>query len=357
MGTPKPGRRVRWMVGFLMAAGALTVWFASRGLGLKPPPKSATAQSSATDRSVPTAVIAPGNATSQDPGRQRPISLSRRWGSSDEALGRLRPAQGNPEAPMSFAVSRDGNLVVLDQVNSRLVRIDRNGRTVATTELSERAPQDVALGPRGETAILDRLGDQTVTIRDPAGKLLGRLPLRGTGVTEPGLVTGVFIDGEDIYVERRHGPLVLLGDLTGRAAVERTEIPGRPTQDGTLFVSAGIVDEQGGRMFVSAIDRRLGEHRFTREIRTGSPLRSIALLDSDRHGTIYVGVVLESAQGDWQRVYCLEEQHGEPRGQIEVPASSMPEETLRDMAVIDDGGVVVVERTEEGIRYVEHHCT
>jgi hypothetical protein len=257
---------------------------------------------------------------------------------------------------MSFAVTKDGNLAVVDQVNGRLVLIDRNGRTTATQELTERAPQDVALGPRGETAILDRLGDQAVTIRDASGKVRGRLPLRGSGVNEPGLVTGVFVDGEDVYVERRHGPLVLVGDLNGNAAPDRTEIPGRPTRDGTLFVSAGIVDQAAGRLFVSAIDRRLREHRFTREIRTGSPLRSIALLDSDRHGTIYVGVVLESGAGDWQRVYCMGPLHGEPLGQVEMPANSMPEETVRDMAVMDDGGIVVAERTEQGIRYLEHHC-
>jgi len=36
-----------------------------------------------------------------------------------------------------------------------------------------------------------------------------------------------------------------------------------------------------------AIDRSLGAHRFTREIRTGAPLAFISLLDSDRSGTIY----------------------------------------------------------------------
>jgi hypothetical protein len=313
-------------------------------------------ETSTIDQQVPSAVAGIGDAAESPLQPDGPVSVLRLWGSGEEALGRKRPAQGNPEAPMSFAVTREGNLVVLDQVNGRLVRIDRKGRTTATHALTERAPQDVALGARGETAILDRLGDQAVTLRGPSGNLIGRLPLRGDGVTEPGLVTGVFVDGEDVYVERRHGPLVLVGDLSGNVAPNRTEIPGRPTRDGTLFVSAGIVDQAAGRMFVSAIDRRLGEHRFTREIRTGSPLQSIALLDSDRRGMIYVGVVLGSSAGDWQRVYCMEPLQGEPRGAIEIPVSSMPEETMRDMAVMDDGGVVVAERAEQGIRYLEHHC-
>ena len=257
---------------------------------------------------------------------------------------------------MSFAVAPDGSLTVLDQVNTRLVRIARNGRTVAISPLTERAPQDVALGTSGETAVLDRVGDQTVTIRTPSGNVVGKLPLRRPGIPEPGQVSGVFIDQKKIYAERRHGPLVLLGDLDGKVAPERSEIPGRPTRDGTLFVSAGIVDHKAGRMFVSAIDRKLGEHRFTREIRTQAPLRSIVLLDSDRRGTIYAGVALEAEQRDWHRVYCMEPQHGDPLGEFEVGVTPMPEETLRDMAVMADGGVVVAERSELGVRYVEHHC-
>ena len=345
----------RWIAAGVLLACALLAWYAREQAGLERAPTLAPAPTPQTDAA--SRAFAPTvKGGSRNTGPDAPLAIARPWGSDDQSLGRSRPQEGNPEAPMSFAVAPDGNLVVLDQVNARVVRIDRTGRTVATMELTERVPQDIALAPGGETAILDRLGDQTVTLRDPRGNVIGRLPLRGQGVPEPGQVTGVFIDKKDVYVERRHGPLVLVGDLEGHPARERTEVPGRPTRDGALFVSAGIVDRRAGRMFVSAFDRRLGQHRFTREITTGAPLRTIALLDSDRRGTIYAGVGLETGQGDWQRVYCMAPQHGEPQGQMEIPGTSMPEETLRDMAVLDDGGVLVTERTEQGIRYLEHHC-
>jgi hypothetical protein len=339
----------------VLLAGAFVAWYAKEKAGTEHALKLPAARTPQID-AAPRAFGPTADGGVQNKGSDAPLAIARPWGSDDQSLGRSRPKEGNPEAPMSFAIAQDGNLVVLDQVNARVVRIDRTGRTVATMELAERVPQDIALGPGGETAILDRLGEQTVTLRDARGNVMGRLPLRGQGVPEPGQVTGVFIDKKDVYVERRHGPLVLLGDLDGRAARERTEVPGRPTRDGALFVSAGIVDRRAGRMFVSAFDRRLAQHRFTREITTGAPIVSIALLDSDRRGTIYAGVVLQTAAGDWQRVYCMEPQHGEPKGQMEMPGTSMPEETLRDMAVMDDGGVVVTERTEQGIRYLEHHC-
>jgi hypothetical protein len=349
---PRPRR---WIAAGVLAASALLAWYAREKAGPERAPTLAPASVPHTD-AAPRAFVSTGEGGSPSEKPDAPLVVSRPWGSDDASLGRSRPQEGNPEAPMSFAMTKDGNLVVLDQVNARVVRIDRTGRTVATMELSERVPQDIALGPGGETAILDRLGDQVVTLRRPGGNVIGSLPLRGQGVPEPGQVTGVFIDKRDVYVERRHGPLVLVGDLDGHPARERTEVPGRPTRDGELFVSAGIVDRRAGRMFVSAFDRKLGQHRFTREITTGAPLLAISLLDSDRRGTIYAGVRLEQGKGDWQRVYCMAPQHGEPQGQMEMPGSSMPEETLRDMAVLDAGGVVVTERTEQGIRYVEHHC-
>ena len=339
----------------LLGAIALIVWFAAHRSADDFPP-TAPSGSSTTGGPPPASAAPMPHATAETRTPDERLTVARRWGSADDALGRVRPAEGNPEAPMSFAATPDGNLVVLDQVNGRVVRIARNGRTMGTIPLTERVAQDIAVAADGALAILDRVGDESVTVRAPSGSVIGRLPLRGVGVPEPGQVTGVFIDKNDVYVERRHGPLVLVGYLDGKAAGERTEIPGRPTRDGTLFVSAGIVDRREGRLFVSAIDRRSREHRFTREIRTGAPVRAIALLDSDRHGIIYVGVVLEDGQADWHRVYCMSPRHGEPQGQFEAVMSDMPEETLRDMTVLPDGGVVVAERTEQGVRYLERHC-
>ena len=357
MGTDARLRSKFWMAVGLLVASAFVAWLvADKSTSPPRPVQPVPAASSPKQGSRPTAFTAIADAAPAKYELDEPLVISRRWGSDDDSLGRTRPAEGNPEAPMSFAVAADGSLTVLDQVNARLVRIARNGRTIAKSQVTERAPQDVALGPHGETAVLDRVGDQTVTIRSPSGNVVGKLPLRGPGVPEPGQISGVFIDQKNVYVERRHGPLVFLGDLDGKVAPERSEIPGRPTRDGTLFVSAGIVDRQAGRMFVSAIDRKLGEHRFTREIRTQAPLLSIVLLDSDRRGTIYAGVALEAEQRDWHRVYCMEPQHGGPLGEFEVGVTPMPEETLRDMAVMDDGGVIVAERSDQGVRYAEHRC-
>ena len=40
------------------------------------------------------------------------------WGNGQGRLGRIRPDEANPEAPMSLAQANDGTVVVLDQVNN-----------------------------------------------------------------------------------------------------------------------------------------------------------------------------------------------------------------------------------------------
>jgi outer membrane protein assembly factor BamB len=248
-------------------------------------------------------------------------------------------------------------MYVLDQVNDRVTRRGPDGRVEATIPIQLGGAQDVAVADDGSLVVLDRLGDKKLVIYDEAGRPRGELPLGGdAGSGDPGLLTGVFVDGKDVWVEREHGTLVRVGDTSG-APAEPKEAPGRPSRDGALWLSAGIVDAAAGRAFVSAIDRASGDHRFTRELRQKAELRAIVLLDSDRAGTIYFGVEVHvPPEREVVVVTCLEPLHGQPVGSIVLPANTLPEETFRDLAVLDAGGVVYALRSEAGVTYEVHEC-
>lgn len=113
------------------------------------------------------------------------------YGSRPGELGRNRPEEGNPEGPSSLAFAGH-DLVVLDQVNERGVRYDTRGNVVGTFDAPSTA-QEIAIGPDGTMALLDRLGNKNVTLTDPSGKKIGELPLTG----DTGLYTGVVFDGKD----------------------------------------------------------------------------------------------------------------------------------------------------------------
>jgi hypothetical protein len=300
-----------------------------------------------------------GNApTSVHPSASTGVVFFSPWGGSKmNQVGRDRPEEGNPEGPMSLAADRSGRVLVLDQVNGRVVRYGASGQPESAVKIDLLAAQDVVAAPDGSMAVLDRLAGKKVALYDAAGKPRGELPLTGPSLEEPGLVTGIFVDGDQVYAEKEHGPLVLLGDTSGRPANPRTELPGRPSRDGKSFLTAGITDGPTGRIYVSAMDRATREHRFTRELRLGAPLRYLLLLDSDAKGTIYVAAQVEGEE-DLERIllHCLEPARGAPAGSAELPASVLPEESFRDLTVPEEGGVLYAHRTAEGVSYERYAC-
>ncbi len=280
------------------------------------------------------------------------------WGGSQkDQLGRERPQEANPVGPMSLALDGKGNIHVLDQVNHRVVHRNPDGSVAGTSDIALRNPQDIAVGRDGTTAVLDRLGDKAIALYDPSGGIRGQLPLEGEGVEDTGNVTGVFVDGNDVYVEREHGPLVKIGDTNGTPADKRDEIPGRPSRDGLSYINAGIIDGGHGRAYVSSIDRATNEHRFTRELRFKSELRSILLLDTDKTGVIYFAVSLfEEPSTEWVVLQCLDPLKGIPIGSATLPANTLPEETFRDFSVLDGGGVLYAVRSDDGVSYKRYDC-
>lgn len=286
------------------------------------------------------------------------VVFSSPWGGETlDQVGRLRPSEANPEGPMSFAVDGKGRVYVLDQVNGRVVRRGADGKPEAAFNIEPQAAQDLAVAEDGSAAVLDRFSSKSVTLYDEKGAKVGELPLAIDEIEEPGLVTGVFVDGNDVYVEKEHGPLIKLGDKSGAPAAEPVELPGRPSRDGLSFLKAGLIDAPLGRVFVSSVERATMQHRFTRELRLDAPVQGIVLLDSDKSGMIYFASQVERAPGD-EVVFltCLEPLKGIPVGTAVMPANTLPEETFRDLVVLDGGGVIYSLRSETGVTYQRYDC-
>lgn len=277
--------------------------------------------------------------------------VTARWGSGRGDLGHERPQEGNPEGPMSLVLAgRD--LLVLDQVNGRLARYDETGRLRGTSDAPTTA-QDLAVAKDGTVAMVDRLVGKAVTLVDANGRKVGELPLT-TRMPEPGLVTAVVIDGKDVYVEKEHGALVLIGTTDGKPASEALQLSGRPSKDGALLLTAGLSSKAQGRAYLNAVDRKTTSLRFARTILFPKPSQGIVLLDSDAKGTIYLGV----AAGDPGDAYvaCLDPGDGHVLGRVVLPMSHTPEESFRDFTVGDDGTIAFAVRTDDGVEYRTATC-
>ncbi len=274
-----------------------------------------------------------------------------RWGSGFDDLGRSRPQEGNPEAPMSLALAGD-DVIVLDQVNQRVVRFDRAGRRVGA-QVATTTTQDVAIAPDGTMALLDRLVDRKVALVSPDGRRLD-LPLPEGRTGEPGLLTGVFVDGTDVYVEKEHGALVRVGATDGKSDLEPKTLSGRPSKDGALLLTATLADASAGKVVLNAFDRKKGALRFARQISFPRPTNAILLLDSDAAGTVVLGVSVGTTPE--LSVVCMDPADGRPTGKVVLPLSEAPEETFRDFAVRADGTIVYAHRTEEGVEVRTARC-
>ena len=310
-----------------------------------------------------------GGAAKVDPGKARtepkPAGVlgSYGWGSGEDQLGRDRPTEGNPTAPMSLTFDRAGNALVLDQVNGRILRLGPDGKARDTIPLTVQSAQDVAIAKDGTIAVLDRLADKTIALHDSTGKPIGNLSLEGKGLEKGGLSTGLFVDGDSVYVEAEHGPLIRVGGLDGQADAERPQLPGRPSRDGKSFLAANIGPRGTSKVYVHAVDRASRQHRFSREYTLPLPVLSILMLDSDASGVIYVAVSGEEPHPPeevrpkhWVRLLCLDPLDGTPVGTADLPSNAMPEETFRDFAVPDSGGVLYSLRTPEGTTLQRYTC-
>ncbi len=348
------------LVGVLLAVGLAGLVLMSRRGGVAPAPADGQRRAGPAEDARVQPPSSSRRTASQPPNARAAadarVLLSATWGQGPHQLGRDRPQQGNPEAPMSLAVDPQGGAVVLDQINGRLSRFGRDGAPLGTVPLTVQAAQDLAIAPDGTTAVMDRLVDKTIALLGADGTLIGELPLEGKGLEEGGAATGVFIDGEDVYVEREHGKLVRVGDTKGKADTERPSLPGRPSRDGRSYLTAAIIDAPSGRLYVNAIARDTGQHRFTRELKLAGPVQSIALLDTDRAGIIYLGAIAELPGATALLLTCLDPLDGHPLGSARLPVNASADETFRELTVFDTGGVLYAFRTEERVELQRHDC-
>lgn len=267
------------------------------------------------------------------------------WGSALGQVGHSLMSEGNPEGPMSFVRAGD-DLLVLDQVNRRVVRYDKNGRPIGSFETTL-TTQDINVAKDGSVVMLDRLVDKRVRIVDRNGKPRGELPLPAD-MKETGKVTGVFTDDKNVYVEQGHGALVGIGTLDGQPLTEKTILTGRPSKSGKLLISAALV---GNRLTVNAFDREANKLRYTRVI-PFKTVREVVLVDTDAKDVVYVA----ASEEEKVNLACLDPGDGHVLGRLTLEMSMVPEETFKAYSVADDGTITSSFMTEDGAEYHTEKC-
>ena len=104
------------------------------------------------------------------------------WGAGAGALGLLTGRELARIGPSAFDVDRNGNVVVLDQVNDRLVRYPAGAGAPSYTSIAFAGGEgDLAVGADGTAFVLDQGAEPVVRSYTPSGALRATTAVHGTG--------------------------------------------------------------------------------------------------------------------------------------------------------------------------------
>lgn len=195
---------------------------------------------------------------------------------------------GEPRGPQSFTVDGQGNIYILDQINSRVQVFGENGlylREIAVPSSADTISVDGA----GNVFVLDQtLG--TISVYGPSGDKQSTIELP----RDIQNVTAMFVDAGKVAVEVGHGVLYNLDLSTVPSSFK--PMVGRPSPIGNLAaraVVAGSSKEPDEGNMVSPrsaqIEVRTEGSVNTLTVNTDRPYRWISTVAGDRNQDLFLG--------------------------------------------------------------------
>ncbi len=222
------------------------------------------------------AYAAKGPATAAGPGEPGVFAFLA-W---DADAGRILGDQSDSEGPKSFAVRADGGVLILDQVNLRILDFDTGGRQLGAFALPGPTFDDVGEAGGRFVLALDRLVTRTLLVFDADGTIVSELDLVGHGVEHAGLITAMIPRSDGVWLEVSHRHSVRVLDAAMQPC-QRRIILGRPIEGGRSLI--GALDGAGG-VDLSVGARNGKNPDATAKLSGVLPVRRIVALDADARG-------------------------------------------------------------------------
>lgn len=358
---------IAFACGIAVSGAALGLWLASEEAETRagPGPSVAAARGPVPDApDNPAAQLpSPGAGTEQveiaeapsQSGAQFETVLEIPWGDGPGQVGRRLADESAPEGPMSFVVTDDGRLVLLDQVNQRVQVFDPD-QPPTSVALPADTYEDLDLDKDGNLVVIDRLARRSIETFGPDGKLLSSVALQGPGVPDGGGVTGLFSRPDGTWVEVEHQRLVRVADASGRADPDRPELPGRFSADGSRLLLASREGPQAVVILGRPADAPQQAPVLIARIGFSLPVWHLTGLESDHLGRIYLGAlaVRERPVPPHDALEAHEEivvlsAAGIELGRARLAAASGPEEQFRSLRLGGDGFLYLLRCAQAGV--------
>ena len=281
------------------------------------------------------------------------------WGAAPGQAGRALPSEANPEAPSSLAVTADGRIWLLDQVNARVTVFRLNNGQVTDVEPDRpatRTTQDLAVAPDGSRLwLLDRLVQKTLTRVDLATGLASVLPLGHLPASQLAGMNALFERDDGVWAEIEHSQLLHLATLDASLPTPQLQL-GRAA--GKLVVRAQKA-QKNTVMLVAYADVQVGDQgaippaTWVRTLTFAQDVLHIAGVDPLPDGSLWVTVELatfrEGQAPLLAREAVLVGAQGQEIQRIHPCLAEGPEEQLRTTATGADGALYQMCRSDAGL--------
>ena len=195
------------------------------------------------------------------------------------------------EGPQSFAVDYRGRILLLDEPGWETLTVFPQVGEQTTIRLPEGVWEDIAVGPDGTVALLDRVVRRMIVFMDTEGKVLSEVPVEGSGVPNGGNITALHFLEDGAWVEYG-GRLVQIADAESREVSPRRMVEGTVfSKNGRDLIAARWEGNTGVRLTIEPLPGSGGSEK-TATVSFPHQVIMQQLLDTDARGRIYVAATI-----------------------------------------------------------------
>ncbi|MDD9945018.1 MAG: hypothetical protein OXU20_28505 [Myxococcales bacterium] len=281
--------------------------------------------------------------------------MSAAYGSDPGQLGTGGGDESTPEGPSSFAVGRNGELFVLDPVNSR-VQVYADGAPTGTFPLPTDQIQDIALLPNGNLVLLDRHKARKLYAVNASGEPQGELAYDGKHLSSDYLTDTMRIGDDGVWLMAGRDRFVRVADAEFKPDPARPVSHGVPSRDGELMLGVSLA---GVTVNVTVRPRTGVPRNRTTNIAFDNTVTGLYGVETDSAGNIYLFVDHLAPDEDPGAVrprivgkLVVLSPDLKPIRESELPVQQAPHSVLRAAVVTAGGDVYHFDAAEKqvGIR-------
>lgn len=283
--------------------------------------------------------------------------LRARFGSGSDEIGITSSSECEPiaEGPTSFALSKDEEIYILDQVNSR-IQVFKGGRRINSIPLKKDLRfKDIALTPDNKIVLLESFfkngyEKRSIHILDSNGKTINVIPLEDGRlipnslevieilIVREGKFTGIWV-----VLENRS---VRIASLDGKS-VKRISVPGKLSLNGKRVLQAEKIGDITAVIYRSKEDS-LSKWEPEYIVHFEMAIAYLLGIWDDQKERIYLGVSLEDQSKSYNTIVVFSPE-GKELGYLNLFIQSMPHEIWQSIRVSSEGNIFQMALDEKGV--------